>query len=146
MTFSTPGYVDPVILPADVEWMAQYYLTPIMSPTPVATRLPQPAQDADTVNGFLRVEFGGGTQANKFEWNLSTILHAYSPNEIQASQISRTATAWMAAARGQIIAGWGITEVPNSVAPHRLADPNVQNLTRYRSMVTWRVPGQILGS
>ena len=142
--FFTPGFVDPAVLPADIEWLAIYYLTPHMGLTPIATRLPNPADNADTINGFLRVEYGGGSKANLTEWNLTTILHGYSPIEIQASQICRTATAWMQAARGQSISGWSVTGVPNCVAPHRLSDPNVIRLTRYRSMVTWRVPGQLI--
>ena len=141
----TAGFVDPAVIPADIEWLAIYFLTPYMGSTPIGTKLPNPPFNADTIpNGFLRVEFGGGSKANVTEWNLTTILHGYSPNEIEASQICRTATAWMAAARGQSISGWSVTGVPNCVAPHRLSDPNVIGLVRYRSMVTWRVPGQVL--
>jgi hypothetical protein len=145
VTGFTPGFVDPAMEAADIEWLAAYYLTPLMDPSiPIATRLPQPDKQADTINGFLRLEAGGGPKVNFTEYNLTTILHAYSPNEIQASQISRAATGWMAAARGQTIAGWGVTDVPTVIGSHKLGDPNVAGLTRYRSLVTWRVPGRLM--
>lgn len=141
----TPGFVDPAMEPADIEWLSIYYLTPLMDPAvPIATRLPNPAPGADTINGFLRIEAAGGTKANFVEYNLAVILHAYAPDEIVASQIGRTATAWMASARGQSVAGWSVTDVCNVVASHKLGDPNVAGLTRYRSMVTWRVPGRVM--
>jgi hypothetical protein len=144
MTGFTPGFVDPAMEPADIEWLANYYLTPLMGVTPIATRLPQPDKQADTINGFLRIEAAGGVKVNFTEYDLAVILHAYSPDEIQASQIGRTATGWMAAARGQSVAGWSVTYVSNVVAAHKLGDPNVAGLTRYRSMVTWRVPGRVM--
>jgi len=140
------GFIDPVLEPPDIEFLAQYYLTPYMGLTPIATRLPSPAANADTINGFLRVEAGGGNEANVFEYNMTVLLHGYSPNEIQASSICRTAYKWMKAARGQSIAGWYVSGVPNTVSPHRLDDPNVIGLTRYRAMVTWRTPGLVGGS
>lgn len=141
-----PGFIDPVLEPPDIEFLAQYFLTPYLGATPIATRLPNPALSQDTINGFLRVEAGGGNEANAFEYNLTLLLHAYSDNEIQASQICRTAYKWMKAARGQSIAGSFVSCVVNTVSPHRLSDPNVIGLTRYRAMVTWRIPGLIGGS
>lgn len=141
-----PGFIDPVLEPPDIEFLAQYFLTPYLGSTPIATRLPNPNLQADTINGFLRVEAGGGNDANAFQYNMTTILHGYSPNEIQASWICRTAFKWMKAARGQSIAGWFVSCVPNTVSPHRLGDPNVVGLTRYRAMVTWTVPGMSGGS
>lgn len=150
MTSGFPqGFIDPVVEPADIEFLAQYYLThltPDFGVTPIATRLPNPASTADTINGFLRVEACGGGEANAFEYDLTILLHGYSPNEIQASYICRTAFKWMKAARGQSVAGWYVSKVCNAVAPHRLGDPNVVGLTRYRAMVTWRVPGLVGGS
>jgi hypothetical protein len=140
----TPGFVDPVMKPADVEWMAVYYLTPLMYPTPVATRLPNPKDNKDTIDGFLRVERGGGHKCNYFEYDQTIILHAYSPDEPQAADIIATATAWMSAARGQKISGRSVTGVPHATDGHKLSDPNVINLTRYRSLVTWRVPGHLV--
>lgn len=140
----TPGFVDPAIRPPDIEWLTIYYLTQFMGSTPIGTRLPNPSDNADTVNGFLRVEAGGGNKANYLQWNMSVILHAYSPNEIEAEAIIGDAMGWMTAARGQQIAGWSVVEVPNCTVAHRYSDPQVIGLTRYRAMVTWRVPGQLM--
>jgi len=140
------GFIDPVIEPPDIEFLGIYFLIPHMGSTPIATRMPNPQQQSDTINGFLRVEAGGGNAPNPFEYNLSLILHSYSPNELEASSICRTAYKWARAARGQTISGYYVSEVCNSVSPHRLGDPNVIGLTRYRAMVTWRIPGLIGGS
>lgn len=141
-----PGFIDPVLEPADIEWLGLYYLTQYMGPTPIATRLPNPKDNADTINGFLRLEAAGGSDPNKFQDNLTLLLHGYSPNEIQASWICRTAYKWARAATGQAISGWYVSRVTNCVPPHKLSDPNVVALTRYRAMVTWQVPGLIGGS
>lgn len=133
--------VDPVLLPPPLETLAVAYLAAPMSPTPIATRLPSPDADADTVNGFLRVEYGGGFKPNRFQYDVQCLMHAYSPDEIQAEHIANQAVALMSAARGQSINGWYVVGVMNVIVPHRLSDPDVI-LPRYRSMVTWRVSGQ----
>lgn len=133
--------VDPILLPPDIEALAITFLAPNLSPTPVATRLPSPTNDADTVNGFMRVEYGGGSKPNRFQYDVQCILHGYSPNEIQASLVASQAVALMGAARGQTVAGWYVVGVEGVVAPHRLTDPDVI-LPRYRATVTWRVAGQ----
>jgi hypothetical protein len=133
--------VDPIVLPPDIEALALDFLGPNLSPTPVATRLPSPTNDADTVNGFLRVEYGGGSKPNRFQYDVQCILHGYSPNEIQASLAASQAVALMSAARGQTVNGWYVVGVSGVVAPHRLTDPDVI-LPRYRASVTWRVAGQ----
>src|SRR5271156_3408222 len=89
-----PGFVDPVLEPGDIEWMGMYYLAQYMGTVPIATRLPNPANDADTINGFLRLEAGGGSCPNAFEYDMTLLLHGYSPNEVQASQICRTGYKW----------------------------------------------------
>ena len=139
----TPGHVDPVVIPPDIESTVVYYAAPLVAPTPVATRIPGPANQADTINDFLRVESGGGNRANYLEWDLAFILHAYSPVEMNASTLAAKITAYCAAARGLTINGAYVSRVVNVVAPHRLTDPNV-NLIRYRSMVTWRMPGSLV--
>jgi hypothetical protein len=133
--------VDPIVLPPDIEALAVSFLSPILSPTPVTTRLPSPTIDADTVNGMVRVEYGGGTKPNRFQWDLQCIMSGYSPNEIQASLLASQAVALMSAARGQTVNGWYVVGVMGVVAPHRLTDPDVI-LPRYRATVTWRVAGQ----
>lgn len=139
MTFGPS--VDPVLLPP-AESEAVSYLGPLLAPTPVATRLPQPDKQADTINGMLRIEAGGGYKPNRFQYDVQYLLHGYSPDEIQAETITRQGVALMAAGRGQTVNGWYVVGVMNVVAPHRLKDPDVVNLTRYRAMVTWRVAGQ----
>lgn len=133
--------VDPILLPPDIEALAFDFLAPNLSPTPVATRLPTPDVDADTVNGFLRLEYGGGSKPNRFQYDVQCILHGYSPDETQASLVAARAVALMAAGRGQTISGWYVVGVMGVVAPHRLTDPDVI-LPRYRASVTWRVAGQ----
>lgn len=135
------AYVDPVVLPPDVEQLAIQYLSGPLSPTPVATRLPSPSDAADTVNGLLRVEAGGGQRANKFQHDVQVILHGYNPDEVAASLLARQAMALVGAARGQTVGGWYIVGVMDAVEPHRLTDPDVI-LPRYRCAVTWRVAGQ----
>lgn len=134
-------FVDPVVLPPDVESLARAYLLDKLAPTPIATRLPRPESDDDTVNGMLRVEYGGGSKPNWFQYDVQCLLHAYDPNEIAAKQIAAKAVALMGAARGQTINGWYVVGVMAVIAPARLTDPNV-NLPRFRSAVTWRVAGQ----
>ena len=137
--------VHPVMLAADIEFLAQYYLTPVVAPAPLATRLPRANAPEDTTNGFLRVEFAGGSAPTLTEFDLSVMLHSYGvpKYELQASEISRVATGYLAAATGQTVAGWYVVDVPHVIAPHRLSDPDVA-LLRYRSLVTWRVTGQTL--
>lgn len=137
----TAPFVDPVLLPPDIESLARAYLLNDLAPTPIATRLPSPSKDADTVNGFLRLEYGGGSKPNRFHYDVQCIMHAYNPNEIQAKLLAAQAVALMGAGRGQTVNGWYVVGVMGVVAPHRLTDPDV-NLPRFRSSVTWRVAGQ----
>ena len=139
MTFGPT--VDPVLLPPDIETLAIDYLSGPLSPTPVTTRMPSPQLDADTVNGLLRVEYGGGFKPNRFQYEAQCLIHGYSPNEIQASQIANQAVALMSAARGRTVNGWYVVGVTNVILPMRLSDPDVI-LPRYRAMVTWLVAGQ----
>jgi hypothetical protein len=139
------AFVDPVVLPPNIETLAINYLKSYLSPTPIATRLPTPSADADTVNGFLRVESGGGSKPNRFQYDIQCILHGYSPNEIQADTVAEQAVALMGAGRGQTVSdgtnNWYVVGVMGVVVPHRLTDPDVI-LPRYRASVTWRVAGQ----
>lgn len=139
MTFGPT--VDPVLLPPDIESLAISYLTAPMAPTLITTRLPGPAETADTTSALLRVEYGGGFKPNQFQYDVQCIIHGYSPDEIQAVQIANQAVALMSAARGRTVDGWYVVGVPNVVTPMRLSDPDVI-LPRYRAMVTWRVAGQ----
>lgn len=137
------GFIYPVVVPADIEWLALYFLTPLMAPTPVATRLPVDTQDSDTQHGFLRVEAGGGTKVNLTEYNQTILLHAYVPPEYEplGAEIANKAIAYMGAAAGLSVSGRYVSHVPHVSAVQRRTDPNV-NLLRYMAFVTWRVLGK----
>lgn len=137
----TAPFVIPPLKPADIEDLAPFYFTPIVAPTPVDTRLPVPSNDADTVSGFLRIEAAPSTRFGLAAWDLSFIMHAYSPSESEAADISNKAMAYATAAGGQTVMGWYIITVVSVVGGSRLSDPNVP-LPRYRSAVTWRVAGR----
>ncbi|AMU24274.1 hypothetical protein D2E51_17655 [Mycobacteroides abscessus] len=136
----------PAMLPADMVALAVAYLTPQPALTvPVGSKLPPTRTDATLPDGFLRVEFGGGSRANLLEWDLDLILFGYHPDEVEASNISRTATALMDAATGLTIDTWYVVWARATSLTHESKDPNVAT-PRYRSMVTWRVQGQPIGS
>jgi hypothetical protein len=136
------------LLPPPIEAMAAQYFTPLMAPTPVATRLPNPAKSEDTVEGFLRLEAAGGAQVNEnLMWDSAIILHSYSPIEPQAEAIIGRAVAWGSNAQGITVTidnfDWYVTFSRASGLPTKQQDPMV-NLTRYRAMVSWRIPGNPL--
>ena len=126
------------------------YLTPILSPTPVATRLPQPTKIEDTVNSFLRVESAGGGPRDDEQilFNVSLVLHSYCTNsqESQGEQLLIDALAWAGNAQGTYVTH-ASTQVPYFVTYSRItglgmksADPQVA-MTRFRGMVTWTIQG-----
>jgi hypothetical protein len=137
------GFIYPVVTPADIEWLATFFLTPLMLPTPVATRLPRANVLTDTQNGFLRVEAGGGVKINLTEFNQTILLHTYTPFEFEVlgAEIANKAIAYMAAATGLNVSGRYVSDVSHVSAVQRRTDPNV-NLLHYLSFVTWRVVGQ----
>lgn len=127
------------------------FFTPLMAPVPVATRLPQPGQAADTVNGFLRVEAAGGSvQKDGFLFDVGLILHSYAPNnqESLAELIMMRATAFGGNAQGQMITHpslqrpWYVTFSRIQGLALRQADPMV-NLTRFKALIIWRVQGMV---
>lgn len=131
--------LSPVMPPADIEGLVVQYLAPRLG-LPVGTRLPNPANDADTVDGFCRVEAAGGIKVNLTQWDLDIIVHGYHPNEVTAAQITASAVAILEAARHQQFGQYWIGDSDSLVAPAKQTDPLV-NLPRYRSMVSWRVTG-----
>jgi hypothetical protein len=136
-----PPTVDPLLRLPKIVVLARAWMLSAMAPTPIVTRLPNPDNAADTVNGTLRLEEGGGTRANRFHYDMQVLLHGYSPDEDQAESIANDATMLMAAARGQTIQGWYIVDVPAAGVAMKRTDPDVI-LPRYLSTVTWRVAGQ----
>lgn len=139
--------IFPVMLPADPEMLGTVFLTPILAPVRVDTRMPVPVNSEDTVHGYMRVEAGDAIPVNYgAAYDISWLMHAYSDNEDEASLISRTAVANVAAATGQTVAGWYIVCVINVIGGQRLHDPKIPSpgLLRYRSAVTWRVAGHPL--
>ncbi len=136
--------VWPPMLPADVVALAETYLGEKMT-VAMGDSLPRTPDDATKPGAYLRIEFGGGTKANEIEYDLDTILHSYAPSKDEASLNSRTATAYMDAARGETIDGWfvGLTRVVS--LPTHVDDPRFGTvLPRFRSMVTWRVTAQLI--
>jgi len=122
-----------------------------MSPTPVATRLPQPQKVEDTINQLLRVEAAGGPQYSEYLFQVSIILHAYSTNneESACEQMLGRALAYGGNAQGDFIlhrstgVEWYVTASSISSQAMKYADPAVA-LTRFRGMVTWVVGGRAL--
>src|SRR6185295_15775746 len=80
-------------------------------------------------------------------WDVSVILHAYAAHteEGMAEHLIGVAVAWGSNAQGTTIVmpnedQWYVTYSHCSGFITRKPDPMV-NLSRYRAMVTWRVPG-----
>jgi hypothetical protein len=142
MTLQT---VDPILRPPKIEVLARAFLLAPMSPTPIITKLDNPGNLVDTVSAALRVEAGGGTKPNRFQYDMTCLLHGYSPNEDQANQIACDAVALMSAARGQTVndgtSNWYVVNVMDASVPQRRSDPDVL-LPRYLAFVTWRMEGQ----
>jgi hypothetical protein len=142
MTLQT---VDPILRPPKIEVLARAYLLTPMSPIPVVTRVDNPGQLTDFGTAVLRVEAGGGTKPNRFQYDMTFLLHGYSPDEDEAKQIACDAIGVAAAARGQRIndgtTNWDVAGVMNVSVPERRTDPDVI-LPRYLAFVTWRIPGQ----
>jgi hypothetical protein len=145
----------PAVLPPDPEFLAQAYLTPVLAAlpgfdaaVPVVTRLPSPAALQATLTGVMRIQAGDSHWINSLygaAFDTSFLMHAYSPNEDQAAEISRNAFAHVIAAAGQTIVSWHIVDVCNVIGGRRLVDPDVpENVVRYRSAITWRVAGHPL--
>src|SRR5574338_24166 len=101
-----PQTVDPILLPPEIEELAVAYLTDALDPYPVATKLPEQFTDSDVEAGMLRVEAGGGTRPNRFQFDVTCLLHGYSRDENVANELANKAVALMAAGRGQTVGGW----------------------------------------
>jgi len=140
------------IAPPPTEALAIALWTPLMAPLPVTTRLPKPAVRADMVNPVLRVEAAGGfLRQDELLYDISLILHSYAPENQEATAESNLVTALGYGARGIkafpiTVGGHDFYVIHSWVtgAPLRQNDPLV-NMTRYRAMLTWRIPGTALG-
>ena len=138
-------YFQPV-KPPPIEWVSQAFLTPLLNPAPVSTRLPTNLDsDEAMVNGYIRVESGDKIKVRDVHgaaWDCSFLMHSYSPNEAQAEDVSDSAIGYVAAAAGLTVVGWYIICVVTVIGGRRLEDPLVPaNIVRYRSAVTWRIAG-----
>src|SRR3954471_13653992 len=140
--------------PPPVAAMAVGYFPTVMPDVPCATRLPRPSKTEDTINGFLRVESGGGpVLADNILYDCSLILHAYANNtdESKAEQLIGEALGWAGAAQGQILTHpstgyeYYVTYTRITAVGMKHQDPMV-NMVRYRGMVTWRLKGRTLAN
>lgn len=138
MTFPTTAV--PLLLPPSIEELVIAYLKPWMA-VPVVTRVPKPNASDATIGGLLRVEAAGGTTPNLVQFDMTVLLHGYSPDEDEADLIARKACSLMNVGRGQTINGFYVVTVEGVGWPHRYTDPDV-NLPRYMGTATWRVAGQ----
>ncbi len=129
--------------------LAKAYLTERMNPVPVATRLPQPANTADTVNGFIRIEpDGGAVMLDDLLFNCGIIVHSYAPHnqDSQAEINLMHCLAHLGAAQGRYIVHpslqrpWFCTYSRITSLAISQPDPAV-NLTRLRGAATWRIKG-----
>lgn len=134
------NYVVPPLDSADVQDLGIFYFTPLIAPTLIDSRLPDVANNADTVNGFVTIEAAPGTRVGLAQWDLSFILHAYSPSEYEAATISRKLMAYGTAVQGLTVMGWYIVGLVNAIGGEQLPNPDIE-LPRYRSALTWRVQG-----
>lgn len=139
--------------PPPIESLAVAYLTPLVAPLRVLTRLPpnKPGSDTPTTNTFIRVESGSGaTYADGIMFDCITILQSYAPydDEVIAEDNIGDALAWMSNAQGTTITDstgydWYVTFSGATSLPHRNTGPAVP-LSCYRAAVMWRIPGKIL--
>ena len=139
----------PTIWPPPIQGLAKAYLTPRMAPIPVATRLPQPGQTKDTVNGFIRIEAAGGhLRKDEVFFDCSVVISSYAPNnqESQAEINCMKAVAHAGNAQGRLIVHpslqrpWFVTYSHVFGLPVKKADPLV-NMVRFQAMCTWRIAG-----
>jgi hypothetical protein len=138
--------------PPPVESLGKAYFTPLLS-IPVTTRQPQPAPNKETVNEYVRVQSGGGSQREDgILWDVALILHSYAPNdqEAQAEETLSDALGWGANAQGTYITlksgrKWWVTYSRAPGLTTKQQDPYV-DLVRYKGTVLWRVHGEPMPS
>lgn len=147
---SSPAQYYPVVLPPPTEWVATAFLTPKLQPVPVVTRLPILAPGVSVLPTTMRVEAGDTVRCPGLwgaAYDMTFLMHAYSPDEIAAEALSQLAIGQVSATTGITIVGWYVVEVVSVIGGRRLSDPEVpKDIVRYRSAVTWKVAGQFLSS
>lgn len=148
---SAPTHAFATTRPPPIEALGVRYFEPLMT-IPVVTRLPQPAPYQETIDKFLKLQSGGGSQRpDTLLWDINLILHSYAPNEQEyaAEDNLGIAVAWGANAQGETITlkdgtSYYVTYSRAIGLQHKQGDPLV-DLVRYRSMVSWRVQGLGIG-
>ena len=93
----------PTLRPPPTQRLAVAYFTPLLTPLPVGTRIPQPGPGQETIDYFIRVEPGGGTTVDsRLLFRVGIVLHSYCPNndETVGEDNLTTALAWGANAMG----------------------------------------------
>lgn len=154
----------PTVQEPPVEPLARQFLLRLNLPYAIGTRVPGPddpdqnAYQQVTINGFVRIEQIGITQVNELEFDCDWALHAYHPDWKASQRINSRATSYAANAQGTKVNVPEYTEDDGTVVPaadwyigwsrapirgERQMDPTVE-LPRFRSMITWRVPGHVL--
>lgn len=132
------------LLTADGEVLGVSFLTPLMAGKRICTEVPKPRSNQTVPDPFVLLELAGGTQANRLEFDIDILAFGYARDWDTASLYCRTAFGHMSAATGTQIDDWYLGWCRGTSMPHRSNDPKVPDLRRYRSMVTWRVPGQLI--
>lgn len=139
---------NPTLKPPPTQRLAVAYFTPLLTPLPVGTRIPQAAPGQETIDYFMRVEPGGGAAINdRLLFRIGVILHSYCPNndETIGEDNLLAALGWGGNAQGTTIEirngeKWYVTDSSASAAVTKHGDP-LTNLTRFRGTCTWILPG-----
>ena len=134
----------PPLLAPDVEDLGIYFYTPLLTPTLIDTRDPDVSDTQDTINGFVTIESAGMNRIDLASYHVSFLLHAYSPVEAEAADLSRNIMAYGTAVQNLSVMGWLIMGLVSAVGGAKLPNPDV-DLPRYRSALTWRVQGRPIG-
>jgi hypothetical protein len=134
------GYPVPPLISADVEDLGIYYYTPLLAPTLIDTREPDVAKTEDTIHGFVTIESAGIDRVDLASYNVSMILHCYSPVEAEASDLSLKVMAHGTAVQGKTLMGWYVMGLVTAIGGVKLPNPDI-DLPRYRCALTWRIQG-----
>lgn len=134
------GYPIPPLLAADVEDLGIYYFTPLLAPTMIDTRQPDVSKTEDTINGFVTIESANIDRVDLASYNVSMILHCYSPVEAEAADLALKVMAHGTAVQGKTLMGWYVMGLVTAIGGVKLPNPDI-DLPRYRCALTWRIQG-----